>query len=165
VKKQFIALSLLLLTLCCTAALRAQSPAPTAKWEPVQWSFPKAGMTPLEVDGQKVYQLSTNIFGVKEEFRGRELMRIHFAQEIVSAAQLVHVEDPKGMPDVAQFMAALAVKMAVDTPEDYTNQFLGSGKVEGVLMYFYKTKSGANVAAMVAADGRKVLLLPAPSEK
>ena len=69
------------------------------------------------------------------------------------------------MPDVNKFLTAYAVKLAVETPTDFTNGFIGVGKLEGHALYLYKTKSGANVGAVVSDDQRRILIMPAPSEK
>ncbi len=88
-----------------------------------------------------------------------------YAPEIIAAAELVHAQDPKGMPDVDKFLAALAVANAVDTPEGLTNGFIGSGKLDGRELYLFKTNSGANVGAQVSDDRKLVIVIPAPSEK
>jgi len=143
----------------------AQAEDPALVWKSIKWAFPAPGMVALELEGGTAYRLGENAYGFKREYNGRELRVVMFAPKVAAAAELVHIQDPKGMPDVDKFLAALAVELAVETPADFTNKYLGSGKLDGRPLYLFETKSGANVGAQVSEQRSLVLVMPAPSAK
>ena len=134
-------------------------------WKPVKWSFPQPGMITLEQDGKKVYQLAKEVFAQKSEHYGHEIAFILFTPELLAMVKLARAQEPEKMPDVDKFLTAIAVLKAVETPEGYDNPYIGNGEMEGLRFYFYKTKSGANVGAAVTQKGRRILIIPAPSEQ
>jgi hypothetical protein len=149
------------LTLLCVAV--AQTKNPPLVWKPVVWAFPTQGMDAIEIKGQKVYQLGKNIYGSTGERNGREFRVVLFSPELIAAAEATHIQDPKGMPDVDMFLAALGVMKAVETPEGFTNKYLGSSTMDGQPVFLFETKSGANVGAQVSEKRSLVIVIPAPS--
>jgi hypothetical protein len=123
------------------------------------------GMVTLEMEGKKVYQLAKNVYGFTGESKGREFRVVMFPPELAAAAELAHIQDPKGMPDVDMFLAEVGVMKAVETPEDFTNKYLGSGKMDGQPLFLFETKSGANVGVQVSQKRNLVLVMPVPSTK
>jgi hypothetical protein len=157
---------LILSLLFLPAFVHAQTATePNLEWREVKWAFPKSGMETVEVNGIKAYKLGKDMLGVVDSHNGRSIRIITIPASIAVAAELVHRQDPEGMPDVNQFLSALAVMKAVETPEGYNNEPIGSGKLDGETVYLFKTKGGANVGAIVKADRSAVIILPAPSEK
>lgn len=161
---RLILLTLLLLFL--PAFVHAQAAAePGLEWKEVKWAFPKPDIEVVELNGIKAYKLGKDMLGVVDSHNGLPIRIVTMPANIAAAAELVHQQDPKGMPDVNQFLAAFAVTKAVETPEGHHNEPIGSGKLDGQTVYLFKTKSGANVGAMVKADRSMVIIMPAPSEK
>lgn len=161
-------LTLLFTALFIVAATRgatAQTSGPQLTWKPVKWAFPTPEMLTVELDGKKVYQLGKNVYGFKHEHNGIEIRVVMFAPELAAAAELTHIQDPKGLPDVDMFLAAIGVMKAVETPEGYINKYLGSGKLDDRPLYIFETKSGANVGAQVSDKRNLVIVMPAPSVK
>jgi hypothetical protein len=161
------ALRLCLVAFLFLLALPGSLPAqnPQLELKEVKWSFPKVGMQLKDIGGVQAYDLGNNVYGVEDTNNGLSIRLIFIPSSIVVAAEKVHREDSAGMPDVNKFLTAYAVKLAVETPTDFTNGFIGIGKLEGHALYLYKTKSGANVGAVVSDDQRRILIMPAPSEK
>jgi hypothetical protein len=143
----------------------AQTGGSQLTWKPVEWAFPTPGMLTVELDGKKVYQLGKNVYGLKHEHNGIDVRVVLFAPELAAAAELTHIQDPKGLPDVDMFLAAVGVMKAVETPEGFTNKYLGEGKLDGRALYIFETKSGANVGAQVSDKRNLVIVMPAPSVK
>jgi hypothetical protein len=154
-----------LLSLSITPAVVAQTKNPPLVWKPVVWAFPTQGMDAIEIKGQKVYQLGKNIYGSTGERNGREFRVVLFSPELVATAEATHTQDPKGMPDVDMFLAALGAMKAVETPEGFTNKYLGSSTMDGQPVFLFETKSGANVGVQVSGKRNLVIVIPAPSMK
>ena len=158
-----VCLVALLFLLALPGSLLAQNPQLELK--EVKWTFPRVGMQPKDMGGVQAYDLGNNVYGVEDTNNGLSIRLIFIPSSVVVAAEKVHLEDPTGMPDVNKFLTAYAVKLAVETPTDFTNGFIGVGKLEGRALYLYRTKSGANVGAVVSDDQRRILIMPAPSEQ
>jgi hypothetical protein len=149
--------------LALTGSLSAQNPQLELK--EVKWSFPRVGMKVKDFDGVQAYDLGNDFYGVEDTTNGLSVGLILIPATVVFLAEKKHREDPAGMPDVNKFLTAYAVQLAVETPANFTNGFLGVGKLEGHPIYLYKTKSGANVGAVLSDDRRRIIIMPAPSEK
>lgn len=144
---------------------KRETPDDRLVWKPVKWAFPADGQVSLELEGKTFYQLGPEVFGKRGNFKkGMETAVIIFSPKLAALASMIHIQEPDTVPDIDQFLAAVAVMRAVETPDGYTNQYLGNGRVDGLLVYFYRTRSGANVGAHVGSDRRRVLVMPAPSE-
>lgn len=128
----------------------------------VRWSFPKPGMETTEVNGKTVYQLSPTVTGVKSSIGGSQLMIINIPAEVGSKADKAHADDSTALPNVEKYIAALGVKYAVETPEGFTYDSLGTREIDGVRYYIFSTSSGANVAAAVSDDRTFIFVTPAP---
>ncbi len=148
------------LALACGAAAQTDTPL---VWKPVSWAFPAAGMKTLEINGKKFYQLGEKAYGFTGQQNGRDFRVVMFSPELAAAAELTHIQDPKGLPGVNMFLAALGVMKAVETPEGFTNKYLGSGEMDGQPIFLFETKSGANVGAQVSEKRNLVIVMPAPS--
>ena len=108
--------------------------------------------------------LHPEVLGTRETKEDSESAMIFLSSKIVAAVVLLNAQEPAKVPEVERYLTTIAVEKAVHTPKDYTNRYLGSGMVNGSLVYFYRTRSGANVGASVSQDRRRVLVVPAPSE-
>lgn len=131
----------------------------------VKWSFPGPDVNYVTIEDRIYYILAPEVFGTRGSFKnGLETAVIVFSPRLTALAQLMHIQEPATVPDVDRFLASMAVLKAVETPSEFTNRFLGSAPVDGLLVHFFRTYSGANVGAYVDTDRRKVLIMQAPTE-
>jgi hypothetical protein len=157
---------ILTLLLVVAAPTPASGQASTElEWRPVAWAFPKERMKTKDINGIKAYELGKEVYGAVGDFEGKVFRMIVLPDNIILAAERVHRADPKGMPDVDQFLTAYAVSLAVESPDGYHNEPLGRGPMDGKMTYIFKTKSGANVGAFLSENRKIITILPAPSMK
>jgi hypothetical protein len=157
--------TLILLSLTLTINLSAQKKADDFPGKPITWAFPKQGMETKEVAGDTFYVISKDILARKMEVSGLIVGVVLFAPNIAALAERAHLQDPSGLPDIDKFLTAVAVEKAIETPNDYLNQYLGKGVVSERLYYFYKTKSGVNVGATINEERTLIMIMPVPTVK
>jgi hypothetical protein len=138
-------------TLIPSIEIQSQNPLP------VKWAFPRPGLASQEIAGETYYVLTPDAMGKKMKSDGYETALILFTSKILLVAEQAQLEDHE--LDVDKFLAAIAVTRAVETPSGFINQFIRKGKLKGVQVYLYRTKTGAPVAAAVSADRRRVLVM------
>ncbi len=99
-----------------------QKPAPRrsadeAAVNAIKWSFPAPGQVPVEIGGNKLYQLTSEIFGMRTTVgpdKNIEAAAVIFTAKMVEVAQLSHIAHPEEIPNVDGFLVWTAVHLAVD---------------------------------------------------
>ncbi len=147
------------------------TPSRTADDAPVnaiKWSFPRAGQVPVEIGGNKLYQLTPEIFGMRTTVgpdKNIEAAAVIFTPKMVAVVQLSHIAHPDEVPSVDGFLVWTAVHLAVEDPSNKGfHSYVGTNIALGKLFYIYELRNGQRVGANVSADHQAVIIMPGPTK-
>jgi hypothetical protein len=178
--KTILSIALLLTTAALLAAQKdddwwkmsdqkAATPSRTAEDAPVnaiKWSFPAPGQAPVEIGGNKLYQLTSEIFGMRVVVgpdKNIEAAAVIFTPRMLAVIQLAQIKDPADIPDLDRFLIWTAVHLVVKDPSNKGfHQYVGTNIMLGKLFYIYELRNGQRVGANISVDRQTVIIMPGP---